>query len=301
MGRIKDINGLGTAFTVVQMEVDCFSEQKKSGTKKTLSNIFAHGLLGQERLVTKDGKVVSPFYRNEERVVDKEKWTQHVRAQSKLKKSAPIFFNIMGRSQDSSTDGRPLSRLDWVWQNVVLTSEGVALTFDLSKFTEIASPKAESIGHENITEVMPQKPYTYAVHPQIADSLRRYFKKIGIQKEDELQAALTPGSEALKRAFKDAPLKIRELLNAEGYILPRADYGFFLPFKIPSKYFDGLVLRVNSHRDKSTIVEELARNVFIDQQMYVPVYNVDGGLIWPKHMSYEEIKKFVSERDKSGI
>ncbi|MCX6763997.1 MAG: hypothetical protein NTZ97_04720, partial [Candidatus Moranbacteria bacterium] len=33
----------------------------------------------------------------------------------------------------------------------------------------------------------------------------------------------------------------------------------------------------------------------------VPLYDLDGNLLWPKQMSYEEVKKFVAERDKNKI
>ncbi len=32
--------------------------------------------------------------------------------------------------------------------------------------------------------------------------------------------------------------------------------------------------------------------------LYVPVYDNDGNLYWPKQMIYEEVKKFIEERDK---
>ena len=31
-----------------------------------------------------------------------------------------------------------------------------------------------------------------------------------------------------------------------------------------------------------------------------PIYDVNGNLLWPKQMSYEEVKTFVSEKDKQN-
>ena len=33
------------------------------------------------------------------------------------------------------------------------------------------------------------------------------------------------------------------------------------------------------------------------QDRIVPVYDTHGNLLWPKQMSYEEVKKYVAERE----
>ena len=33
------------------------------------------------------------------------------------------------------------------------------------------------------------------------------------------------------------------------------------------------------------------------QRLEIPVYDKEGGMLWPRHMSYEEVKQFVAERD----
>jgi len=44
---------------------------------------------------------------------------------------------------------------------------------------------------------------------------------------------------------------------------------------------------------------EIQKSVNIEHQnLLVPIYDVGGNMLWPKQMSYEEVKKFVEERDK---
>ena len=45
----------------------------------------------------------------------------------------------------------------------------------------------------------------------------------------------------------------------------------------------------------ATIMQEEYKN---KQELNLPIYDVDGNLYWPKQMTYEEVKKFVAERDK---
>lgn len=33
-------------------------------------------------------------------------------------------------------------------------------------------------------------------------------------------------------------------------------------------------------------------------EFLIPIYSVEGNLLWPKQMTYEEVKRFVSEKDK---
>jgi hypothetical protein len=42
-------------------------------------------------------------------------------------------------------------------------------------------------------------------------------------------------------------------------------------------------------------------DVFKDRaNLLLPIYDLVGNLLWPKQMSYEEVKKFVAERDKNA-
>lgn len=38
-----------------------------------------------------------------------------------------------------------------------------------------------------------------------------------------------------------------------------------------------------------------------DSNKFLPIYDIYGNLWWPKQMNYEEVKKFVEERDKDKI
>ena len=45
----------------------------------------------------------------------------------------------------------------------------------------------------------------------------------------------------------------------------------------------------------------VGRKAFYVEQLpdgALPIYDKDGNLLWPKEMSYKEVRKFVKERDK---
>ncbi len=59
----------------------------------------------------------------------------------------------------------------------------------------------------------------------------------------------------------------------------------------------------NEHlRIKDEITNEDIKMILdFAKQLKIPVYNVNGDIVWPKQMSYEEVKAFVAERDKNRI
>jgi len=81
---------------------------------------------------------------------------------------------------------------------------------------------------------------------------------------------------------------------------------------VAPRSFDGIVFNVSQQEKKieeetgeeQTMKlqrgEELSRTVQenIEENYWVPIYDVDGNLWWPKQMSYEDVKEFVAEREK---
>ncbi len=41
----------------------------------------------------------------------------------------------------------------------------------------------------------------------------------------------------------------------------------------------------------------MVENAKANQRMLLPVYRSNGNLLWPKQMTYKEVKAFVAERD----
>jgi hypothetical protein len=94
-----------------------------------------------------------------------------------------------------------------------------------------------------------------------------------------------------------------------GYLESTAEFGFVAYHRIAPQRFRGLFLdRSRDEESKTWHVQdsEIKRLVQIMTEVYkehpdqlLPVYDNNGNLLWPKQMSYEEVKAFVEERDKS--
>jgi hypothetical protein len=89
--------------------------------------------------------------------------------------------------------------------------------------------------------------------------------------------------------------------------------GFALSFRVAPRFFKGIVTEADKpfspyikeeeqQKYKQERVDEIvSRMMKIDvgkENLLLPIYDFEGNLLWPKQMSYEEVKKFVAERDK---
>ena len=91
--------------------------------------------------------------------------------------------------------------------------------------------------------------------------------------------------------------------DKEGFAMPDTEYGFVLSPRVSPRRFEGLVLQCDSEiiqqmvSQLSKIIMEVNQD---KQERLLPIFGRDGNLLWPKQMSYEEVKKFVEERDKKS-
>jgi hypothetical protein len=80
-----------------------------------------------------------------------------------------------------------------------------------------------------------------------------------------------------------------------------SEYGLTLRNRISPKDFLGLILTSSSISvpyDLESITKIQVKAYKEKQKMLLPIYDIEGNLLWPKQMSYEEVKKFVEEREK---
>jgi len=79
--------------------------------------------------------------------------------------------------------------------------------------------------------------------------------------------------------------------------------------RIPPRLFRGIFIWSEGEsewgrkatREKVGGVVTTMLDVFKDRaNLLLPIYDLVGNLLWPKQMSYEEVKKFVAERDKNA-
>ncbi|KKS96294.1 hypothetical protein A3B05_01305 [Candidatus Giovannonibacteria bacterium RIFCSPLOWO2_01_FULL_43_160] len=74
---------------------------------------------------------------------------------------------------------------------------------------------------------------------------------------------------------------------------PIPDSGFVMRDRIAPRFFKGII-----PVGKTLSLEELVLLMF-EIKTFLPIFDSNGNLLWPQKMSYEEVKKFVEERDKN--
>jgi hypothetical protein len=73
--------------------------------------------------------------------------------------------------------------------------------------------------------------------------------------------------------------------------------GFVTPFRVSPQLFNGIVL---NSVDQKFIDDAINSDITVNEKMpnrLLPIYDGDCNLLWPRQMSYEEVKAFVAERD----
>ena len=90
--------------------------------------------------------------------------------------------------------------------------------------------------------------------------------------------------------------------------MPYMETGFRLAPRIQPRSFKGVIFSINKENVSEEHTTKLKRAKLIAQDMLkvhkesdellIPIYDIQGNLWWPKQMPYEEVKRFVAERDK---
>ncbi len=77
-----------------------------------------------------------------------------------------------------------------------------------------------------------------------------------------------------------------------------SEFGFNLnKSRLASNIFKGLILK-NFNTEELNFIKEIEREIYkYKEKLLLPIYDIKGNLLWPKQMSYEEVKKFVAERE----
>lgn len=104
--------------------------------------------------------------------------------------------------------------------------------------------------------------------------------------------------------------KLNEIRKTEPRLNMQPEFGYNLSFRVRPSDFLGLIISsTTEHIDRAELRPELYENIqqtIIDKQIktnggtpdrLVPIYNEKGGLVWPRQLSYKEVKAFVAERD----
>ncbi|OGF51819.1 hypothetical protein A2739_01495 [Candidatus Giovannonibacteria bacterium RIFCSPHIGHO2_01_FULL_43_100] len=87
--------------------------------------------------------------------------------------------------------------------------------------------------------------------------------------------------------------------DERGNLCTTIEYGFSLQSRISPRQIRGMILSPQYENQLSLVIDKIKKNYEETSENLIPAYNESGDLLWPKQMSYEEVKRFVAERDKN--
>jgi len=196
---------------------------------------------------------------------------------------SPVFFNIMGRSLNyNSSEREPIQHL-YETAQTSRNQRPFGIIFDLKRFKEVAPSGEDNVGG---TKNIPFD--SFCVDDiSLVYSVIKFLKRKGIT-ETEARSMLAPKSEFLKseEAIKEG------FSTREGLLKSSSEYGFFLNGRVAPRDFRGFFVSLNADEVLKTQLSIYGS----DPDQLLPIYDIDGNLLWPKQMNYEEVKKFAAER-----
>lgn len=264
MSKVQDIFKYGTAFSKIVMIDNEHSE--------TFGEILRNGILGLDFLSPK-GVLDGTF--SIDTSIEKA-WAKMARE----KKNAPVFFNIVGRMDTDKYIKRNDNKTELVWGGPIKMSAymwnkpgSLAIIFDISNFKEI-DPMWRS-------DKSPMRTHSYAADKcAIIENSSLEIKPDNPLADDIANTADAPRVDSQHGFMAHHRVAPR---NFKGLIIESQD----APFNL-KKYTDWVVTNeLNEYKEKP--------------EKLLPIYDSTGSLLWPKKMNYEEVRKFVNERDTKNI
>ena len=256
MDKIQDINEVGTAFHVIGLD---HSQGSRSSSDESIQSALENGLLG--------------WHYNGERG-DTEEWTKNVRQ----RKYTPLFFNIIGR--DSRSAYSNITRMeDSYW---VKNSENSAtIIFDATAFKEYIQNAHKKQGNT--------KTYTTQHQSDAAQPINMWRKS---SEEQEYQRYLAKLPAELREEFKYEMIAVHD------------DDGFVLFSRVAPRFFKGICLKIENGENGSTEIQKkieaiikVMKKIFGEhKELYIPIYDIHGNLLWPKFIEHEQVKAMSAQQ-----
>jgi hypothetical protein len=193
-----------------------------------------------------------------------------------------VYFNIVGRSIDTWHE-EPMSTMEIDKSYHSGRDGSVTLIFDVTGMNELPP------GHALKEEGLENRDAYRSDSPEMVDIWKGLIKKHpGLKLGDDILKNYAPRGEH------------NESFDENGFPIQDPEFGFVLSGGVPLEKFKGIVLK----GDKKHLEEWVASLVNLIEEKcankpenILPIYDTQGNLWWSKQMSYEEVKKFVAERD----
>lgn len=271
MEKVEDINASETAFHVLGAAEKWHGEKRPVTEIKIINDVLRDGILGQT------------VNRRHERQSSKEKLPISQRGtyvEDVKKGELPrVWFDIIGRADLTQPS---IAGAFWMQGKI-----SVAVVFDLSKFTD-------GIGkEEDYEQRLKELEESGSINPK-ADYIQQH-SKIGTFFPSDGSGPMSPLE-----------------WNDEGLTVGTRDFGHLLLGRVSPRHFKGIALRVckigedgryKDETDQTKIQNEVDKIVTAQSKIYqrepnmlLPIYDVQGNLLWPEQLSYE--KKYKMEEEK---
>ncbi len=308
MEKVQDVHQKGSAYHAITHSGDSSNRQK--GFNENLERmhiVFKNGLLGSMENTKKPS--FTKLSLEEKEKATKEKWAKNLRTVSAKERKrmgesmiGGVFFSL------SKPDVTPKNYIRDYGQ----VSDSIVVIFDYERVQkknksvyDIQGPEA---GESTISfRVAPRFFNGIAFEPGKINVFSYEEQQI-VDRFEELGTSLFGFSIDNELSFKDINQYIakspgtskekEEFVQIADEVSKRN-----LMSKI-EHYWWGKYGEAPGEELKKKRAEEIARTMMAatksDADLLVPVYDLDGNLWWPKQMSYDEVKRFVAEREKKG-
>ncbi|MFA6918527.1 MAG: hypothetical protein WC244_00200 [Patescibacteria group bacterium] len=266
MEKIQDINKPGTGFHSVRILEDDNSTIKLGG-------ILRKGLLGK----------LNPNSPEQD-------WVSAVRK----KMGAVVFFNIVGR------DLRKIEDAHW-FRPIGTSQTSLGIIFDTADFkenTEIANYALDyDLGKR---EKLQYKSNTFGAHARPGSEREEYF--------EEGDRRIPDYSEGYALSFRIAPDRFKGIVIRA--MAEQTEEEMDNLYK-KQPYVPQEVLRKihrykevdddESKQNKANEIATLMRKIYGDRvDFLLPIYDAHGNLLWPRQISYNEVREIVKEGEKNS-
>lgn len=270
LDKVGDINERGNAISVLA---------KFEHVKTETGNpewVLEMGLLGglnrhDPELVSRD-KVISA-------------WRKAVEAKQSL-----VWANIVGRDIATIKDAQLFSNGD----------HSIGVLFDLKNFNETIPGSSSQYEKSGKRTFRIDETTSLPIFVQIALA---HAVELGLSKNSSPKELF----DFIKKNEKEFDLTEDELEYFSSFENHASgQLGFTISHRVPPRNFKGIVVRVSdeSHTTNANvqvIVDTMLRVYSKTPDLLLPIYDTNGNLLWPKNMTYEEIKKNAAKSDEQEI
>lgn len=283
--KIKDINENGTAFSVVDSDLNHLIASFDK-TKSKFNSIIRHGLVGVS------------YERQNGKFGTKNSATEYVN-DLRSGSSPEVFFSIVGRqplsggpgstSEDKGSFNEDKVRYSgYVWSNLI-GENPVAFAFDLSRYEEQAHARNGLKHLEYIKHQWDERPnvdnrgeraegfeYGFVLSGRVPP---RFFTGIILKPNFREELVSDPVLlEGLSKTYGN------EAKDSNGKIWhKRLDFSFK-----DGKYYYKKIDKEDTRRKVSILAKEMLSNIGTTDNI-VPIYDFYGNVWWPEEISYEDV------------